>query len=485
MKKLTIFLAFLLFVSFQAAAQMQITGKVTSAEDGMSIPGVSVVVKSNPTIGTTTDIDGNYSISVPANSETLVFSFIGMVTQEEIISGRSVIDVVLEPDILQMEEVIVVGYGSQSKKLITGSVASVGAEELENEVIQSVDNALQGRMSGVRVTSNSGTPGGGISVRIRGASSILAGNEPLYVVDGVPINVGNYSQEDYGGQDLSATTSINPNDIEDIQVLKDASYAAIYGARAANGVVLITTKTGKTGQSKINFNYSTGTQQIIKKRDLLNAEQYIEAMDDALMNSYGLGFDDIYWNAYDPDTDTDWQDEVTRVAPISEYQLSASGGSEQFNYYVSGGYMDQEGIVIGSDYERISGRLNMDVNASDKLTIGTRIQISKENINRIWGDNNIYAPLANAFAVEPVQPVYNEDGTYNTNTLYANPVAMGKEPKHFTQIFRTIGNLFFEYDIIKNLTFKSSVNADLINLREDSFLPTDVGIAVGSNGDGI
>ncbi len=483
MKKLSIFLAFLLFISFQAAAQMQITGTVTGADDGLSIPGVSIIVKDNSTIGTTTDIDGKYSLTVPSDTETLIFSFVGMKTTEVLIEGRSVINIQLESEVLAMDEVIVVGYGTQSKRLITGSVASVGAAELENEVIQGIDNALQGRMTGVRVSSNSGTPGGGISVRIRGASSILAGNEPLYIIDGVPINTGDYSQEAYGGQDLNATTSINPNDIEDIQVLKDASYAAIYGARAANGVVLITTKTGKSGKAKINFSLSTGTQQMIKKRDLLNSEQYVLAMNEALFNSFGLV--DYLGSPDDYEADTDWQDEVTQVAPISEYQLSISGGNEMINYYVSGGYMDQDGIVIGSDYERISGRVNMDVKATDKLKLGTRIQMSKENINRIYGDNNIYAPLANAYAVEPIEPVYNDDGSYNTGTLYANPVAMAKEPKHYTQIYRTIGNLFFEYDIIENLTFKSSVNTDILNLREDSFLPTDIGLAVGSNGDGV
>ena len=478
-----IFFAFMLFAGFISQAQMQISGTVLGAEDGLSIPGVSVVVKESPTIGTTTDIDGKYSLSVPSTAQVLVFSFVGMKTQEVLINGRSVIDIQMESEVMEMDEVIVVGYGSQSKKLITGSVVSVSADKLENEVIQGVDLALQGRMSGVRVSANSGTPGGGISVRIRGASSILAGNEPLYIIDGIPINTGDYSQEtSYGGQDLSATTSINPNDIKDIQVLKDASYAAIYGARAANGVVLITTKNGNAGKAQVNFSYSTGTQEVIKKRDLLNTEQYVEAMNEGLFNRYGLV--DYLGSPEDYDADTDWQDAVFRVAPMSEYQLSIAGGSETFNYYVSGGYMDQTGIVIGSDYERLSARINMDVKATDKLKLGTRIQISKENINRIWGDNNIYGPLSNAYAVPPTDAIYNDDGSYNTNTLYANPVAMGKEPKHLNQIFRTIGNVFLEYDIITNLSFKSSVNADLLNLREDSFLPTDIGIAVGSNGSG-
>ena len=475
----------MLFVWFTGAytfAQQQITGEVTDARTGDPIPGVTVVVKGQTTIGTSTNVDGEYSLSVPSDAQTLVFSFVGMATREVAIEGRNTINVQLEEAALEMEEVVVVGYGSQSKKLITGSVESIETEDIEDEALSGVDQALQGKMAGVRVMQNSGTPGGGISVRIRGSSSINASNQPLYIVDGVPINIGDYSQQGTFDQDLNATSSINPNDIESIEVLKDASYASIYGARAANGVVLITTKKGEKGTTQVDFNYSTGTQEMANKRSLLNSRQYVEAMNEALFNSFGL--EEYLGSPDDVEYDTDWQDEVTRKAPINEYQLSLKGGNENITYYISGGYIDQKGIVIGSAYEKLTARINSDIKGSDRLTLGTRIQLSNESNSRIWGDNNIFAPLANAFAVEPTQPVYNEDGSYNQNTLYPNPVAMGKEPEHMVRTFRTIGNVFGEYEFFTGLTFKTSVNADIMNLREDSFLPTDIGIARGSNGDG-
>jgi len=482
MKKICLLLLLAWFAGISAFAQQQITGKVTDRRTGDPIPGVTVVVKGQSTIGTSTDVDGDYTLSVPSDVQTLVFSFVGMASREEPIQGRTTIDVELEEAALEMEEVVVVGYGSQSKKLITGSVESIETGDMEDQALSGVDQALQGRMAGVRVMQNSGTPGGGISVRIRGSSSINASNQPLYIVDGVPINIGDFSQQTTFDQDLNATSSINPNDIESIEVLKDASYASIYGARAANGVVLITTKKGTKGNTQFDFNYSTGTQEMANKRDLLNSRQYVEAMNEALFNSYGL--EQYLGSPDDVEYDTDWQDEVTRQAPINEYQLSLKGGNENITYYLSGGYMDQQGIVIGSAYEKLTARINSDIKGSDKLTLGTRIQISNENNSRIWGDNNIFAPLANAFAVEPTEPVYNEDGSYNENTLYPNPVAMGKEPEHMVRTFRTIGNVFGEYEFFPGLTFKTSVNADILNLREDSFLPTDIGIARGSNGEG-
>src|SRR6056297_2315295 len=256
MKKMTIFLAFLLFVGFQAAAQMQISGTVTGAEDGLSIPGVSIVVKNNPTIGTTTDIDGKYSLSVPNSAETLVFSFVGMQTLEVPISGRSVIDVQMEAEVLEMDEVIVVGYGTQRKEAKTGALSTVSSNDLKTDAADSPVKMLQGKLAGVQINSTSGQPGGTNQIRIRGFSSINAGMEPLYVIDGVPIQSGDYSYAGSGddaeqGSDVLST--INPNDIESMTILKDASAASIYGSRAANGVILITTKRGKAGETQFNF----------------------------------------------------------------------------------------------------------------------------------------------------------------------------------------------------------------------------------------
>lgn len=482
MKKIILLCVFsLLGITIINAQTRKITGVVTGSADGLSMPGVSIIVKGT-SIGTSTDSEGKYSIPVSSDSKTLVFSFIGFKTQEVPINDQSIINVILEVETQTVEEIVVVGYGTQSKKLVSGSVSNINGEQLKN-INPGLEQTLQGRMAGVQVNTNSGTPGGGVTMRIRGSSSITAGNDPLYIVDGVPMLTGDFSQQSMGGQNLSATTAINPNDIEDIQVLKDASYAAIYGSRAANGVVLITTKRGKTGAPKIDFTYTYGQSRMAKKMDLLNAPDYINAMNEALYNSYGLVDYLGTWADYNY-VNTDWQDEVTRVAPLSEAQVSVSGGSQDIKYYISTGLVDQTGIVIGSGYKRFSTRVNLDIKGTDRLKYGTNVQVTNEKINRIYGDNNIYSPLANAYASEPIYPVYNADGSYFDNMSYSNPVAMGKEPQHLARTFRTMGNAYLDYELIKNLSFKMSANADVLDFREDSFLPVDIGIATGSHGSG-
>ncbi len=482
MKKLLVLCVFsILGIMLVNAQTRKITGVVTGSSDGLTLPGVSIVIKGTTT-GVTTDINGKFELNVPFESKVLVFSFIGMKTQEIQIDERTIINVVMDLESQTVDELVVVGYGTQSKKLVSGSVSAVNGEEIKN-INPGLEQTLQGRMAGVQVNTNSGTPGGGVTMRIRGSSSITAGNDPLYIVDGVPMLTGDYSQQDMGGQNLSATTSINPNDIEDIQVLKDASYAAIYGSRAANGVVLITTKRGKTGAPKIDFTYSYGVSRMAKKMNLLKSEDYLKAMNEAFYNSYGLVDYLGTWADYNY-VETNWQDEVTQKAPLSETQVSVSGGSDNIKYYISTGLVDQTGIVIGSGYKRFSTRLNLDVKGSDKLKFGTSLQVTNEKINRIYGDNNIYSPLANAYACEPIYPVYNKDGSYNEDMSYSNPVAMGKEPLHLARTFRTMGNAYFDYEIVKNLSFKLSANADVVNFREDSFLPTDIGVASGSKGSG-
>jgi TonB-linked SusC/RagA family outer membrane protein len=457
-----------------------VSGVVTSSEDSNGLPGVTVKAKGT-TIGTITDINGKYLLKVPDQATSIIFSYVGMKTVELAIEGRSEIDVRMEIATVGLDEVVVVGYGQQSKRLLTGSVGSLDKKQIEDQPNAGVDQALEGKIAGVSVTSNSGTPGAGISVRIRGSSSITASNQPLYIVDGVPINTGDFSQQSMGGQNLNALSDINSADIESIQVLKDASYASIYGARAANGVILITTKKGQKGNLKVDFNVYTGLQKMGKKLDLCNSEEYATLLNEALYNSYGIS--DYFGDPKNQPANTDWQKEVTRTAPISEYQLSVSGGDDKINYYVSGSYFDQTGIVIGSDFKRLSGRVNLEAKASEKLKIGANLSFGRSDIHRIYGDNTIYGPLANALANPPIEPVYNTDGTYY-NTYYANPVAMGKEPIHKVIQYRDLFSIYGEYSIFKDLKFKTTVNGDILNLREDSFLPIDVGIAVGSSGSG-
>ncbi len=471
-----------LFMGLGFSQTQPISGIVSSAEEANGLPGVTVMVKGT-SVGTITDVHGKYQLNIPAGGATLLFSYIGMKTVEVATSGRSTIDVRMEIATLGLDEVVVVGYGQQSKRLLTGSVGSLDSKQIEDQPNAGVDQAIEGKIAGVSVTSNSGTPGAGVSVRIRGSSSISASNQPLYVVDGVPINTGDYSQQSMGGQNLNALSDINSADIESIQVLKDASYASIYGARAANGVVLITTKKGHKGTLQVNFNMYTGIQKMGKKLDLLNAQQYMTLYNEAYLNS-GYG-PDALGDPNNPPANTDWQNAVTRKAPISEYQLSISGGDDKINYYVSGAYFNQTGIVIGSDFSRLSGRVNLEAKASDKLKIGANLSFGRSDIDRVNGDNSIYGPLSNALANPPIEPVYNPDGTYFNTAYYANPVAMGKEPINKVYQYRDLFSIYGEYSIFKNLIFKTTVNGDILNLREDSFNPIDVGIAVGSNGSGI
>ncbi|MGM0530216.1 MAG: carboxypeptidase-like regulatory domain-containing protein, partial [Bacteroidota bacterium] len=274
MRKLTYLLMFVLFVGFSASAQNQITGTVTNAETEEPIPGVSVVVQSQTTIGTTTDMDGNYSLEVPSDAETLVFSFVGMQTQEVSIQGRSTINVEMEPSVQEMEEVVVTGYGTTRKREFTGSMSDVQSEQLERVTMESVDQLLQGNIAGLQSSAVSGTPGGAQQIRIRGIGSINANNEPLIVVDGTPVVSGDYTRVSTSGNILS---NLNPNDIEDVTVLKDAGATALYGARGANGVIVITTKSGQSGVTKFDFNAEYGYNDLaVSGPESLNAEEWNE-----------------------------------------------------------------------------------------------------------------------------------------------------------------------------------------------------------------
>ncbi|MDX5438687.1 MAG: SusC/RagA family TonB-linked outer membrane protein, partial [Pontibacter sp.] len=364
---LSLLMIFMLVPGVWAQTQ-SVSGRVTSASDGSALPGVTVLEKGT-TNGVTTGANGEYTLNVRPNA-TLVFRFIGMVTQEVPVEGRSTVNVALAADEKMLEEVVVVGYGTQERREVTGATAKVTSEDVANLPIVGVDQALQGRAAGVQISQNSGAPGGGISVRVRGATSISASNQPLYVVDGVPLTTGDFSQLGFGGQSVNAVTDLNPNDIESIDILKDASAAAIYGSRAANGVVLITTKRGAARKTQINFNTYFGSQRLWQDPGFLNAEQYKEIMTEAYINDgvFGLGpdatfddFVDLYYGELDFEpTNTDWIDEVTRTAPISNYELSISGGDPKTRYYLSGAYFNQKGIIIGSQYQRYSTRLNLD-----------------------------------------------------------------------------------------------------------------------------
>jgi len=374
MKKILVSIAFIFISLWNLSAQeIRVTGTVTSfMDEDLPLPGVTVQIKGTLQ-GTTTDTDGRYALDASAR-DTLVFSYVGMVSETIAINGRNIIDVSLMMDVASLGEVIVVGYGTESSRLVSGSLGVVGENEIRDVPMRTIDGVLQGRSAGVQISQNSGTPGAATTVRIRGNSSISAGNDPLYVVDGIPISTGNFGQVGFSGQGINALSDINPNDIESITVLKDASAAAIYGARATNGVILITTKRGTSEKTRVNFNATYGFQDIENRLEMLNAEQWHELKGTTPEDPNNI-------------IDTDWLDEVLRRAPMANYELSANGGSDKTKFFASGSYYNQEGVVLGTSYERLNGRLNLDHTINNKFTIGASLGVSY-SLNNVLRETN-------------------------------------------------------------------------------------------------
>lgn len=449
-----------------------ITGTVTSTEDNLGVPGATVLVKGT-TIGTATDLDGKYSISVPAGNNVLVFTFVGLSPQEVTIGNRTTIDVAMEPDIQSLSEFVITSYGDQSKREITGAIASVKGEVFENLPVQSFDRAMQGRISGVQVTSTSGQPGGTLNVRIRGVGSINAGNDPLYIVDGVQVNNGGLSGQ--GSQ--NALASINPNDIESIEVLKDAAAAAIYGAQAANGVVLINTKKGKKGKSQVKVSVQEGIVQPLNLYDVMDASQLAGIKRVAYQNR-GLatsGSDATYGNPEDPNLQSyDWIDALYRDGRLSVYDISVSGGDEKTTFFLSGSYTKQEGQIVMSDYNRATGRLNVTHRPNKNLTVAANLSLSFQNTNgSIDRGNFVNGPFVAGYSARPNVPIYNEDGTfapYPSNHLFGYNIVQGVfQELRSGKTVQTVSNLQLNYQIAPWLSFTSyfgldfSDNADINN----------------------
>ncbi|MBN7813483.1 TonB-dependent receptor [Algoriphagus sp. H41] len=470
------------------AQREKISGTVRD-ESGMGLPGVTVLVEGTTT-GTVTDIDGNFSIEA-SEGQALIFSFIGLQRQRIVVGSATLMDVVMRTEENNLEEFVVVGYGTLQKKDITGSVSAISSEELKDQPVVSVDQAIAGRLAGVVVTQATGAPGGGASVRIRGAGSLSAGNEPLYVVDGFPVT-NDFDQRN------NPLNTINPNDIDNIQVLKDASATAIYGSRGSNGVILITTKSGKNGMSKIDFSISTGVQQVEKTLDVLNATDFAyyvnESRNNAWVNS-GPGrsasdpnsvrlnnvmylLPEVLSNPESLGEGTNWQDEIFRTASMSNYQLNFSGGNEKTKYFVSGGYMSQEGVIINSDLERYSFRVNVESQMNKRVKVGANITPSYTFSNQSLAEGNWQGGgiIQSAITAAPHLTPYDEFGNYTKITGQGiglsevdNPVKIAKEYFHQQQNLRLLGTSFAEFSLIDNLKFKALVGADIRNFREDIF----------------
>lgn len=452
-----------------APQNVPVSGRVTDAK-GEALPGVTVLVKGT-TIGTSTGADGSFSLSVPENS-TLVFSSIGYKNQELPVTGAtSTIAIRMTDDAQSLTEVVVVGYGTQTRQDLSTSVASVGNAALSRQPVAGFDQALQGQAPGVQVAAPSGAPGAGISVRVRGSASLNLNGSPLYVIDGVPV-LPDYQQEiSVGNQRLNPLNSINPNDIESIDVLKDGAAAAIYGVRAANGVVVITTKRGKVGQAQVGLSVYYGVQKLRKKLDVLNAQQFIQEFNEIQTNA---GLAPVSANDPRLQSNTDWQDEVYRTASLQNYQLNMSGGTDKTRYYIAGGYFNQQGISQNSGFDRFNFKINLEQTISERFRMGTNLNLSRTHTN---GSVRSELALGNsgtvlgALSQIPNIPVRNADGTYGVNPLNQsdNPVGNLYESNNQAIVYQAIGNVYGEFDLLKNLKLRSSLGLDFRTQTENQF----------------
>ncbi|MBP3518729.1 MAG: TonB-dependent receptor [Parabacteroides sp.] len=457
------------------------------------IAGANIIVKGT-TNGCITDMDGKFTLdNVPANT-TLVISYIGFTTQEIRVGSQTSFNITLQEDSEALDEVVVVGYGVMKKKDLTGAVAQLNSSSMKDLKVSHPTEAMAGKLAGVQVQQVGGQPGQAATIRVRGAGSITASSTPLYVVDGYPL----------GEQNLNA---INPNDIESIEVLKDASAAAIYGSRAANGVVLVTTKSGKAGKVSVSLDAYVGFQNVTKTLDLMNAQEFIEFSRESFNNHYldkvpGASPSDPlemrpsgnryrYPAFYDDAAyvaslgeGTDWQDEIYRTAPMQNYQLTVTGGDDKTKYMFSAGYYNQEGIVINSDYERFSARAKIDSEINSWLKMGINLAPTYMNANKTtqghWASDGV---INSALATSSAVPVYNEDGTWASQSMYAvasdgltgvpNAVACTHIHNYDTDL-RLFSNGYIELALMKNLKFKSTIGADIREYRNEYFRPSTI-----------
>tara|TARA_B110000914_G_scaffold64169_1_gene56003 strand:- start:1465 stop:4977 length:3513 start_codon:yes stop_codon:yes gene_type:complete len=494
--------------------QRSISGNVIDS-NGTPLPGATIIEVGTEN-GTTTDFDGNFILTLENNEASLEVSYLGFLSLVVNVSDTDNIVISLSESNSSLDEIIVTGYGRQVKRDITGSVASISAESIENFPLASFENAIQGQLAGVQVTESSGEPGAGSNIRVRGVGSITAGNEPLYVVDGFPIskNVGLGVQGDvfrrraaFGLPSQNPLANINPSDIESIQVLKDASTASQYGSRGSNGVVIITTKRGRKGTDpSISYNSFYGMQSVANKLDLMNSTQLIEYNKEASNNAYlernpGSSINDpnsvrtagawrIPEEVLSPDgTDTDWQDEVFDSRLVQNHNMSISGGSEKSNYYISGNYFDQNGIIEKTNFKRYSLRVNLNTELSDKARFGIKLAPSYTSSDKLPASSPYFARppgiVYSAIVHAPMVKSYNADGTINqlnnqsymltengrgsSMTSASNPLAIIQGVDDELNQNRTFGNVFLEYDILDGLTFKTYMGVDANNYKRNFY----------------
>ncbi|HJP86663.1 MAG TPA: SusC/RagA family TonB-linked outer membrane protein [Gemmatimonadaceae bacterium] len=485
MRSLKIGWKFLVFVAVallplriaQAQGTGTLRGTVVDSTTQQPIGGAQVQLVGTNRV-TYTDASGVYRFTgVTPGLATVRVSKIGFAQQTAsatvVDGGTAAADMLMRTVIPTLSQVVVVGYGLSNRSEVTGALTTVAASDIRNTPIAGIDAALQGKAAGVQVTQNAGNPGNGISVRVRGAASLTASNQPLYVVDGVPIQTGDFTQVGFGGQDLTAVTNLNPDEIESITVLKDAASAGIYGSRASNGVVMITTKRGIAGNNRISFNGYTGWQKPEKLLNMLSGPEYVAYMAEGMRNDgytdqdiidtgFGVGIDD--------QIDTNWQSLVYRTAPVRNANLGLTGGTGRVKYYVSGSYFGQEGIQLATAYNRASGRANIDIDATDRFTVKASIGLSREVNYRQVSDNTISGTGPNAIADQPNMPVYNPDGTFSTNDVtgiqYTNPLAIATYDFNPTTTNRVLANVEGNYNLLNWMQFTARVSGDNLVLHE-------------------
>lgn len=500
-------IALMMLVSIQSFGQgSNVTGSVTAMESNEPLPGVTIVVEGTTT-GTVTDANGQFVIKVPNLESSLKFSFIGYLPQTISLKGKTSINVVMEPDLVKVDEVVVVGFGAQTKREMTGSVSKVKGDQMSTIASTNFQSTLQGLASGVTVSNSSGLAGAPVRIRVRGTGSIFSSGDPLYIIDGVPVdseNSGLFANTGRGGAPpANPMSNIDPNDIESIEVLKDAAASAIYGARAANGVIMITTKKGKSGKTKFSFSSSIGVNEATNIPEYVDGETYMKIREEAIQNSINTG---IVFNGYPGGVQPAWQnggydqwfanaippltytkdiaasiasqklnhwDDVFRTGLVYNSNISASGGNEKTQFFISGSYQNEEGILQRNSYKRLNGRANIDHQATEKLKIGTQISGSYSKnelyptgpISTFAGGFNPGGLLNAANSVLPIFPKYNQDGTlFGVPQTVNNLVYLDENLfENNVEQQRYLTNIYADYKIFKSLSLRTELGNDFVN----------------------
>ncbi|MDR0412978.1 MAG: TonB-dependent receptor [Dysgonamonadaceae bacterium] len=481
MKKLMLFLL-MYCIGVYASAQITVSGVVTSSTDGSTMPGVSVTVK-DAAQGTATGIDGNFSLSIPSERAVLVLTYIGYRKKEVPVTGSSKdLRISMEEDVLLLDEVVAVGYGTMKKSDLSGASFSLGEDKIRGSLITNIDQALQGRVSGVTSVMTSGAPGSSVSIRVRGQATLNAGAEPLYVVDGVIWQSGETNSLQLGldlgngkAGSISPLSTLNPSDIVSMEILKDASATAIYGAQGANGVVLVTTKRGKAGEARFTYEGMYGVQNQVRRLDMMNLREYATYSNAIQAQTAGAIEQPEYSDPSLLGAGTNWQNAIFQAAPMQQHTLSAQGGTETVQYYVSGSWMDQKGTIIGSDFQRFSVRANLDAQLKSWLKLGFNALYSNtnEHLTRAEGEQGV---LTYSLQTPPDIPVYDVDGNYASQVregyTIINPIAIAHLDENLLNRQKLNGNVFLEVTPFKNLAWHTELGYDIGNNRSENWKPT-------------